>query len=908
MTRALETDPIPPLERLVRCFGRESVLCEIQRHGDPREERRNRRVRELAERFGLGVVATQGARMAEADERPLLDVLACIREKTTLDLAGTRLARNAERHLWPESELRERFADMPEALDRARAVAHECGFTLAKLPYRFPDFRTPSGETEPALLRRLVADGARRRYPAMAPRVRAQLERELSLIEKLGLSGYFLIVTDIVRFCGERGILGKGRGSAANSAVCYALDITTVDPIANDLLFERFLSEERGEWPDVDIDLPSGDARESVIQHVFEKYGRRGAAMCAEVITYRDRSAAREVGKALGFSGEQVDRLARQFARFEWREEVPLAERLRAAGVAPDARVLLWAELCGEIQDLPRHLSQHSGGMILAAGMLDEVVPIEPAAMAGRTIIQWDKSDAESLGLIKIDLLGLGMLAALEEAQRLLGPSFDVAHLPPNDPAVYDLCCATDTIGVFQIESRAQIATLPRQQPRRFYDLVVEVGLIRPGPLVGRMVNPYLRRRAGREAVTYPHPSLAPILERTLGFPLFQEQLLRVAMTLAGFTGGEAEELRRAMTHKRSRERMAVFERRFVEGTTRRGVSPEAAREAWSWFSGFAEYGFPESHAFAFAYWVYASAYLKAHHPAVFLVSLLNAQPMGFYGPATLVKDAQRHGVRVLPPCVRESGWGSALEGDAVRLGLGTVRGLGAKAGTRFLAERAERPFSSIGDLAARAGLSLAQLESLAEAGAFACFGQERRAALWELRRSWASGGELLAAAPRPSPAAPPWKGGGNGEASPLPEMAPFEETLADYRTHGLTVGPQLVAHLRPELERLGVVRASDVRGRPNRAWTRIGGLVITRQRPATAKGLVFVTVEDETGQANAVVRPEIFAKERALVLGAPLLVLEGPLQNVDGVATVDARKLTPFGQVEKGPRSHDFR
>ncbi|MHB1846381.1 MAG: DNA polymerase III subunit alpha [Deltaproteobacteria bacterium] len=930
VTRALGGEPLPVLDRLISAFGRESVLCELQRHGDPREERRNRAVRELARLRGLRVVATQGARMAAPEGRPLLDVLTAIRAKTTLDRAGTLLCRNAERHLRAEGELRALFADIPEALDMARAVAHECGFTLRRLPYRFPDFQTPEGESQPAMLRRLVREGAQRRYPKPSARVSAQLERELTLIEKLGLSGYFLIVADIVRFCGERQILGKGRGSAANSAVCYALDITTVDPVGNGLLFERFLSEERAGasrvsrvpdepagswgasedgpeepshgpsdpegWPDIDIDLPSGEAREEVIQHVFSKYGRRGAAMCAEVITYRDRSAAREVGKALGLSPEQV----RQFAP--------------QAGADTPPRVRHWVKLCAQIQDLPRHLSQHSGGMILAAGNLDEVVPIEPAAMAGRRVIQWDKNDAEALGLIKIDLLGLGMLAALEEAQSLLGPSFDIAHLPPDDPAVYDLCCGggvpsqptgegqgatrstetPDTIGVFQIESRAQIATLPRQQPRCFYDLVVEVGLIRPGPLVGQMVNPYLRRRQGREPVSYPHPSLKPILERTLGFPLFQEQLLRVAMTLAGFSGGEAEQLRRAMTHKRSAERMAQFERRFVEGAEQRGVAPAAAREAWTWFSGFAEYGFPESHAFAFAYWVYASAYLKAHHPAVFLVALLNAQPMGFYSPATLVKDAQRHGVDVRPPCARASGWDSALEAGAVRLGLRTVRGLGAKAGARFLAGR---PFASLRDFAGRAGFTLAQLEALAEAGAFACFGPDRRAALWELRRLVASKGPLFARA-----------GAEAQGASPLAELTDLERTLADYRTQGLTVGPQLVQHFRPWLTRQGVVCAKDVLRQPNRARIRIGGLVITRQRPATAKGIVFVTVEDETGQANAVVRPEVFERHRALVLEAPLVIIEGPLQNLDGVATVTAQRLLPFGERLPTPASHDFR
>jgi len=911
LTRALEggnDDRVRRLvDRLCGVLGRENVLGEIQRHGDPRQERLNRRTLDLAAAVGLRVVATNGVRLLHPADRPLLDVLTCIRHKITLDEAGTRLALNGERRLKAPAEMEALFADQPEAVAATLDVARECAFTLDSLPYRFPEFPTPAGTSEASLLRYKTEEGARRLYRPMTPAVRAQLDRELALIEKLGLAGYFLIVADIIDYCRREGILAKGRGSAANSAVCYALDITCVDPVGNHLLFERFLSEERAEWPDIDVDLPSGDEREKVIQYVFATYGRRRAAMCAEVITYRDRSAAREVGKALGFGAEQIERFA---SGLVWFEPAPLkvSERLASAGLSPgDRRVQLWIELCRQIQDLPRHLSQHSGGLIVAADHLDEVVPIQPARMPGRTIIQWDKDDAESLGLIKIDLLGLGMLAALQEAQDLVrfheARSFDVAHLPPDDPAVYEACNERfpDTIGVFQIESRAQIATLPRQKPRCFYDLVIEVGLIRPGPLVGKMVNPYLERRAGRQPVTFLHPSLEPILDRTLGFPLFQEQLLRVAMTLAGFSGGDAEALRRAMTHKRSDERMAAFARRFKEGAVDHGLAPDKAEEAWAWFDGFAQYGFPESHAFAFAYWVYASAYLKVHHPAAFLVSLLNAQPMGFYSPATLVKDAQRHGVEVLPPDVARSEWKTTIEAGAVRLGLATVQGLGARAGERFEAERQRGPFRSPADLAERCGLSARQMEILAEAGALSGFAPTRRSALWEV--AMATGGPLFAQPAEGRPNAPR----NPGEGAALPEMDAYEETLADYRTSGVTVGPQVVAHHREELRRAGVARAVDVLDLPHGRWARIGGLVIARQHPTTVRGLVFVTVEDETGHANAVVLPEVFARHRRLLLEARLLVIEGPLQNLRGVATVQARKLWGFGRDVVTPRSHDF-
>ncbi len=899
-------------EAVVHALGPGRCAAEVQRHLDPSDEKRNRPMVELAERHGLVLAATSDVRYARPEHRKVLDVLTCIREGLTLREAGLYLSRNAERHVHAPEEVEARFSDLPQAIDGTIELAERCAFTLEELPYEFPSFPVPDGGTQQGYLAYLAEQGARRRYGArldLDPRVQQQLSHELALIGRLDLAGYFLIVWDLVRFCAERGILVQGRGSAANSSVCYALGITAVEPIQMGLLFERFLSEERGEWPDIDLDLPSGDRREEVIQYVYERYGRQGAAMCAEVITYRGRSAAREVGKVLGLPPDAIDRLAKSEAGFEYREDEPTEHgaRLEAAGLPPSQHELRRClELCDALQGLPRHLSQHSGGMIIARGRLDEVVPLEPAAMPNRSVLQWDKDDCEQLKLIKIDLLGLGMMAALEECVKTLndrGVPLDLAHLPPEDPAVYEAARAADTVGVFQIESRAQMATLPRLQPRKFYDLVVSVGLIRPGPIVGKMVHPYLNRRAGREPVTYPHPSLEPVLERTMGVPLFQEQLMRVAMIAAGFSGGEAQELRKAMSHKRSSERMKALEQRLYDGMAKNGIVGPPADGIVLGIRSFAEYGFPESHAASFALLVYASVYLKVHHPATFLAALLNAQPMGFYAPATLVKDAQRHGVRVRPACVVHGGVRAHVLSDLgmpgataaeVRLGLAAVAGVGEAAATRVVQARAERPFASVADAVLRAGLDPKRAEALAEAGAFAALGKTRRQALWEVDAVARAGGPLA-----PPPPA---------DVSPLPELGPVQRTLADYASTGVTVGPHLVAYLRDHLASLGVVRAADVLAQPNGRWLRIAGLVIIRQRPGTAKGMVFLTLEDETGFSNAVVDPDVFAEQRTSLLGSKLLLVEGPLQNVDGVATVKARRLVPLRAPDAMPASRDFR
>ena len=889
------------LEQLVHLFdGR--VAGELQRHGLREQEHRNLAVADLARRLRLPVVATGGVRYATPAAKELADVLACIREHTTLDRAGRLLEAHRGRHLLSPGQMAHRFRDLPRAVAGAAELAARLDFTLGDLGYRFPDYPLPPGETPSSYLRQMTWAGARARFRPLTARAQAQLEKELALIAKLDLAGYFLIVWDLVRFCQREGVMVQGRGSAANSAVCYALSITAVDPVRMELLFERFLSEERGEWPDIDLDLPSGAQREKVIQYVYRRYGPHGAAMTANVITYRDRSAAREVGKSLGFSLEQVDRLSKRLGRHastEIREGVrELDAELAIVGLDPAApRVELFKRLWWEIQGLPRHLGQHSGGMVIAAGRLDEVVPLEPAAMPDRTVIQWDKEDCADLGIIKIDLLGLGMLAALEDAipmiRRHEGVDLDLAHLPPDDPATYEMIRSADTAGVFQIESRAQMASLPRNRPETFYDLVVQVAIIRPGPIVGNMTNPYLERRQGREPVTYPHPSLEPVLARTLGVPLFQEQLLRIAMVAAGFSGGEAEELRRAMGFKRSHERMAKIEGRLRAGMTAKGITGATQDEIVHSIGSFALYGFPESHSASFALIVYASAYLKCHHPAAFYAGLLNAWPMGFYHPATLLKDGQRHGVEFHPVDVNHSGWRCRWEAGGVRIGLGWVHGLHQAAGERVEAARGEGPFRDVADLAGRAGLGRDELERLAHVGALASLGLARRQALWQVSEVVGRRGPLLAELPPET-------------SSPLYEMTPFEETVADYAGLHLTTGPHLMSYLRAEVERRGVIPMARLGELRDGAPVRVAGAVIVRQRPGTAKGFVFLTLEDETGTVQAILRPDLFREQRSVIVGAPLLLLEGHLQKQDGTLSVKMRRcerLTAPAVIS----SHDF-
>ncbi|MBW2723428.1 MAG: error-prone DNA polymerase [Deltaproteobacteria bacterium] len=887
------------------------LWVDISRYLDRDHERAVRRATAIAESQGVPIVASGDVRTARAEERNLLDALTCLYAGTTLDRAGRRLLPNGERHLKPRHEMATRFADRPEWIRATRAIAERCCFGMEMLEYHFPEYPLEAGESQDAALRRLSYAGARSRYGSPLPRaVRKQLEHELTIIAKLGLAGYFLIVHDISCFARSQDILVQGRGSAANSAVCYSLAITAVDPVGMKLLFERFLSEERGEWPDIDLDLPSGEKRETVIQYVFNKYGERGAAMTANVITYRTRLAVREMGKVLGMGPDSIGRLAKLIASIDHRDEHDQLETtLTQAGVDPTApRIQKLLGLVEQIRGLPRHLGQHSGGVVIAAGYLDEVVPIEPASMENRRVVQWDKDDCAEMGIIKIDLLGLGMLAALEVTTDLIrtqeGIEIDLAKLPEDDPATYAMMRAADTIGVFQIESRAQMATLPRLKPTCFYDLVVEIALIRPGPIVGQMVHPYLERRAGRQPVTYPHPSLEPVLERTLGVPLFQEQILRIAMIAAGFSGGEAEELRRAMGFKRSEEKMDHIEARLRSGMAERGVRAKAQDEIVQYISSFALYGFPESHSASFALIAYASAYLKRHHPAAFLAGLLNSYPLGFYNPATLVKDAQRHGVGVRPVDATTSDWLCTLEsgdisesgaehpGPAVRIGLRYVGGLSQKAAEQLVFERARAPFHGMPDLTRRVTLKQDEITALAELGALANLpgapgAEQRRAALWQVAALERDPRSLFAGLP---PDARGQRAHGRKRTaapSPLPEMSPIERTLADYRLSGLTTGPQILAYLREGLRRRGVLSAKELRSVKDGRFVRTAGHVIVRQHPGTAKGFTFLTLEDETGTSNAILTPDMFRRFRVPLSTSAIIEIAGPLQNAQGVIHV---------------------
>jgi error-prone DNA polymerase len=889
-----------PDERLIDIFGRTNVFAELQRHHHRDEEAENQTIMERARRLGIPLVATNGVTYATPPQRELLDVFTCVRNHVTLATAGRLLERNSERHVKTPAEMARLFADLPEAIANTLEISSRLQFTLADLGYEFPRYPVPEGETQMSLLRKLADEGARRRYRPYHDRARKQIERELALIEKLKLPGYFLIVWDIVRFCREHDILAQGRGSAANSAVCYALGITAVDPVGMDLLFERFLSEERGEWPDIDIDLPSGDKREQAIQYVYQRFGKLGAAMTANVITYRGRSAAREVGKALGFEITTLERLAGLVRAWEWKDPKDTTERqFHEAGFDLNhPRVRKFFELYRMAQDLPRHLGQHSGGMVICQGDLDSVVPLEPATMPGRVVVQWDKEDCADLGIIKVDLLGLGMMAVLEDTLKLIpevyGEEVDLAHLPPDDPAVYAALEKADTVGMFQVESRAQMATLPRMRPRRFYDIVVQVAIIRPGPIVGKMVHPYLNRRLGRETPDCLHPLLEPVLQRTLGIPLFQEQLLRMAMIVAGFTGGQAEELRRAMGFKRSEKRMAEIEVKLRAGMDKNGIRGEVQEAIVRSITSFALYGFPESHAASFALIAYASAYLKCHYLAAFTCAMLNNQPMGFYSPAILIKDAQRHGLRVLPVDVMRSDWDCTVEDRSLRLGLRYAKGLREQAGRAIVAAR---PFTSVDDLAVRVPeLRKDEMNRLAEIGALNSLeeGSHRRDALWNAQRATLPVGPLLSHLEE------------KGEPSPLARMNTEERLWADYRGTGLTVGRHPMAYRRAEMKALHVVRAIDLARVPNGRLVRIAGSVIVRQRPGTANGFVFLSMEDETGIMNAIVTPDIFERYKFQVLGEPFLLIDGILQNQDGVVSVKAARIEGL-RSGASAESHNF-
>jgi len=904
---ALQQGTAPAMiDRLRSAFPDGRVAIDIQRHFLRDEEARNQAFLQM----GLPVVAANGVSHATREERPLMDVLTCVHHHTTIDEAGRLLARNSERFFKPARQMAAMFADIPHTLEAARAFGERIEFTLENLGYQFPLYPVPPGETMDSFLWKRTFEGARERYNPMYERAQQQLEKELRLIEKLKLAGYFLIVWDIVRFCREKGIMVQGRGSAANSAVCYSLGITAVDAVKMDLLFERFLSEERGEWPDIDLDLASGDQREDAIQYVYQRYGQLGAAMTANVITYRARSAVRDAGKALGFPEEILGKLSTLIGRGAYecdRNNEPggAAERLEKAGLSLDQpRVRHLHAMVQGILDLPRHLGQHSGGMVICEGSLDCIVPLQPATMPGRVIVQWDKEDCADMGIIKVDLLGLGMMAVLKDCIELIRVHYkeevDLAKLPPDDPVVYDALQRADTIGMFQVESRAQMSCLPRMRPEKFYDLVVQVAIIRPGPIVGNMLHPYMRRRQGMEEPESLHPLLDDILKRTRGVPLFQEQLLRMAMVAANFTGGEAEDLRRAMGFKRSQKRMADVETRLRAGMNTNGITGKAQDAIVQSITAFALYGFPESHAASFALLSYASAYMKERYLAAFTAALLNNQPMGFYSPATLVKDAQRHGLRVLPVDVTVSDWLCTIEEKdgalCMRLGLNYVKGLHKTVGEVLVAAR---PFMSIDDLKRRVpSVTKETLYRLAELGAFNKIGgsqqRHRREAVWQ-----------ASLAARPS--GPLFEVGGDAP-SPLAPMEDLDRLHADFRNSGLTIGAHPMHYARERLDRQGVLRAGDLPWVANDRFVHVAGLVICRQQPSTAKGFVFLSLEDETGISNVIVPPKLFAQVRTTVLQQSYLLVGGVLQNQAGAISIRARKVGPVCNAQVAVKSHDFR
>ncbi len=917
------------IQKLISAFGCGNLFVEIQRHFIRGEEQINRQLVDLARAMGLPLIATNGVQYAKPYGREVLDVFTCIREHTHLDAAGKLLTQNAERHLKSDREMREIFRDLPEAIDNTTRLAERLTFSLENLGYEFPDYPVPAGHSMDSFLRTIVWFGAQQRYAAVSAKVRRQIEEELALIIKLRFPGYFLIVWDIVNFCREHNIMVQGRGSAANSAVCYCLGITPIDPVSNNLVFERFLNESRKGWPDIDLDLPSGDRREAVIQEIYRRYGKHGAAMTANVISYRGRSAAREIGKALNFSPSILDRFSHLFANGDFPHTLDLESQIEQSGLPKNhPRMPAFVRLYHAIYGLPRHLGQHSGGMIICQNKLSSFVPLENASMPGRVVAQWDKDDCEDLGIVKVDLLGLGMMSVMQDALELCrerGRPLDLAHIPKDDEKTFEIMQHADTIGVFQIESRAQMATLPRMKPKCFYDVVIEVAIIRPGPIQGDMVHPYLNRRAGKEPVSYFDDRLKPVLERTLGVPLFQEQMLKIAMIMADFSGDEAEELRRALSFHRSEERMNKVSVKLRAAMERKNIAQDKIDKIIQAITSFALYGFPESHAISFAILAYASAYLKVHRAPEFYASLINNQPMGFYTPATIVKDAQRHGVKIKPVCVKKSDWRcTVLDDDTFRLGFCVVNGLRQEHGEQIERERngddrsakgrirRGEQFKSLEDFKRRIALSKEELRTLAELGALNCFAKHRRVAMWKVEEPLFD--DLVGTSRcdvRSAQRADPTE-------SPLAPMTVQERVTADYRTMNLTAGPHPMKLLRDRLP--NIWRASDLPKAKHGSTIQIAGNVICRQRPGTAKGFVFVSLEDETGVSNAIVDPDLFERYRLLITEEDFLVIEGEVQNSESTVLIKTREIKPLaylpavatalqaGDKLVGSESHDFR
>ena len=906
------------LDRLVAAFGRDRVLVELWDHGDPLDRHRNDALAEVAASASVDVIATNNVHYATPGQRPLATALTAVRARRSLDEIDGWLPAAPFAHLRSAAEQRNRFARWPGAVERTLDVAATCAFDLSLAAPALPDHDVPPGHTEMSWLRELTARGAAVRYPPSHPQhehAMRQIAYELDVIEELGFPGYFLLLVDIVEFCQRNDIYCQGRGSAANSAVCYALGVTKADAVALGLLFERFLSPERDGPPDIDLDIEH-QRREEAIQYVYDKYGRDRAAQVANVITYRPKSALREMAKAAGLSPGHADGITKWIDR--WGTDVGAFDVVRAEGPPVPALVL---ELAGQVLDFPRHLGIHSGGMVMADRPLVEFCPVEWARMEDRSVLQWDKDDCAAAGLVKFDLLGLGMLSmlhlAVDHVREHEGTEIDLATIP-QEPEVYDLLCAADTVGVFQVESRAQLATLPRLRPRTFYDLVIEVALIRPGPIQGDSVHPYLRRRNGQEPVTYPHPMLEGCLEKTLGVPLFQEQLMQMAIDIAGFTPAESDQLRQAMGSKRSRARMAAMRERLLAGMATRGITGPTAEGLATKFEAFAHFGFPESHSVSFAYLVYSSSWIKLHYPAEFACALLNAQPMGFYSPHTIVRDAIRHGVEVLGPDVNASrkdctleprtaqagpvgrarrGWHADPSTRAVRMGLRYVRGLADALLDRIDAERERAPFTALSDFARRSGAPTDAIEALATAGAFDDLGETRRSALWaagalrEARADKLPGLVTGAAAP------------------PLPGMTDVEETAADLWATGLSAGRHPTEFVRERLTDRGVVTIEALRELPHRSVVEVAGTVTHRQRPSTAKGIVFVNLEDETGMLNVICTTDVWGRFRKVARMSPALIVRGMLERYQGVINVLASRIEELPLTAADlVRSRDFR
>jgi error-prone DNA polymerase len=907
------------VERLISIFGRENVYVELQRHQERDEEWRNQLALRVAISMKVPVIATNGVRYAKPKDREILDVFTAIRNRTNLDQAGRLLSLNNQRYLRPAREMCVLFRDVPGATENTVYLSSRLNFELSDLGYEFPTYPVPDGDTMASFLRKRVVEGVQRRYgsknnTALLNRAKDQVAYELALIERLGFAGYFLIVWDIVNYCKNNGILIQGRGSAANSAVCYALEITAVDPIGMNLLFERFLSDSRGEWPDIDLDLPSEEKREQAIQYVYRRYGELGAAMTANVITYRGKSAAREVGKAFGFDEESLGRLSSLVSNWEWRGKTDtMAHSFQNAGFdIQHPRIAKYLDLSIRIQDMPRHLGQHSGGMVICRNQLNRIVPLERASMPGRTVVQWDKEDCAQLKLIKVDLLGLGMLAVIKDCMDLIpehyGENVDLAQLP-DDRDVYRTLQKADTVGMFQVESRAQMASLPRNRPEKFYDLIVQVAIIRPGPIVGQMMHPYMRRRQGKEEVSYPHPSLKPVLERTMGVPLFQEQLLRMAMVVARFSGAEADELRRAVGMRRSWERMKNLEEKLRAGMTANGIDATTQENIVQNISSFALYGFPESHAASFALLAYASAYFKVKYIAAFTCAMLNNQPMGFYSPAVLVKDAQRHNLRVKPIDVQRSEWPCTVERESdgslsLRIGLRYAKHLRKISAEALIQTRREDGlFRSAEDIALRVPLlDKRELTSLAYIGAMNEIDgiTHRREALWQIELASRKEGPLFARRSE-------WLQSNSSTPLPLHQMNAEERLVADYAGTELTIDKHPMYYRRAELLRQGIRSAEELRTCSDGELVQTAGCVVARQRPGTAKGYIFLSMEDETGIANIIVAPELYEQNRMVVTRSKFLMVHGSLQNQDNVIHIKAIRLMALSDGALELKSHDF-